>query len=183
MTGRFLTTALALAAVVIVTACAAAPTDTPRDTPVAPQVCTLIGCSDGLQVAIEPKSGWPEGTYLFEIQADDVYVRCRASLPLRACTDSRDTPPISSVVCDPFGVVQVVESGCALPPVNQGFPAIVFDPELRPQRVEIAVTWNRTPVGRAEFAPRFEKVQPNGASCPPICHFARAALLLDFQGG
>jgi hypothetical protein len=177
------------------------------------QACTLIGCADGLAVALESGSEWPDGTYRFEIQADDVHVMCRASLPVPPCNGSKEIPPISSVTCDPTGAVQIVESGCALrhlaastvrpravtaqgvsapgtptsspepfasPALTHGFPAMLFDPRLRPQRVEIAVSWNGKVVGHARFAPRFEKLRPNGASCPPTCDVARSTVGLEF---
>lgn len=223
VTGGFTTTALALAAGVFMAACLAS--NEPRSGPgpdalgdasEPQQACTLIGCADGLAVALQSASEWPDGTYRFEIQADDVHVMCRASLPVPPCTGSREIPPISIVACDPMGVVQIVESGCALehlspstlalpdtvtaqrtpgpgtptsspvprpaPPVTHGFPEIVFDPQLRPQQVEVAVSWNGKLVGRTQFAPRFEKVQPNGPACPPACYVARSTLVLDFQG-
>jgi hypothetical protein len=218
--GRFATEALALAAGACLTACMASSESQPAPGRLGQaseptQACTLIGCADGLTVALESGSEWPDGNYRFEVQADDVHVTCRASLPVPPCTDSRETPPISSVICDPMGVVQIVESGCALPrlasdplglpdtvtarqtpgpgtptsapvpppvspPVTHGFPTILFDPKLRPQKVEIAVTWNGSLVGRTEFVPRFEKIQPNGPACPPTCHVAQSSLILGF---
>jgi hypothetical protein len=217
-----MTKALALAAGMFMAACMASNESlTPRgsdalgDASDPMQPCTLIGCADGLTVALESGSEWPDGSYRFEIQAEEVHVMCRASLPVPPCTGSKEVPPISGVICDPVGVVQIVESGCALPrvaglpfglpntvtaqrtpgpgtptsapvpspvspPVTHAFPAIVFDPKLRPQRVEIAVSLNGRLVGHTEFAPRFEKVQPNGPACPPTCHVARSTLILDF---
>jgi hypothetical protein len=224
VTDGFTAMALAPAAGVFMAACLAS--NEPRSGPgpdalgdgsEPPQACTLIGCADGLAVALESGSEWPDGTYRFEIQVDDVHVICRASLPVPPCTGSRDIPPISIVTCDPMGVVQIVESGCALehlapgalglpdtvtahgtpgpgtptsspvpspasPPVTHGFPEIVFNSQLRPQRVAIAVSWNGKLVGRTQFVPRFEKVQPNGPACPPTCYVARSTLVLDFQG-
>jgi hypothetical protein len=186
------TTTLALAAAALLATLLAS--NEPRSAPgpdaagdgsAPPQACTLVGCADGLAVALESGSTWPDGTYRFEIEADDVHVMCRAALPVPPCNGSTEIPPISSVACDPSGVVQIVESGCALrhlaaSPVTEGFPAILFDPRLRPQRVEIAVSWNGKLVGHKQFAPRFEKLQPNGPACPPTCDVARSTMALEF---
>jgi hypothetical protein len=199
-TGAFMVRALALVAGVFMAGCVGSsearstPGPDAVDNASGPtQACTLVGCANGLTVALESSSEWPDGTYRFEIQADEVRVMCRASLPVPPCTRSKDIPLISSVTCDPMGVVQIVESGCALPTsapvpspaahrVTHGFPAIVFDPALRPQRVQIAVSWNRRIVGHTAFAPRFERLQPNGPACPPACYAARSTLVLEFQG-
>jgi hypothetical protein len=137
-----------------------------------PLACTLIGCEDGLKVELRPESGWPAGEYRFRIQADGVEVTCRGSLPLPSC--------VGNVSCDIEGVVQIVESGCALPADAQAFPGIWFDPKLRPTRVEISITRDGQLVAEAEIAPSFERVQPNGAACPPTCDVAQAVLDVEF---
>jgi hypothetical protein len=143
--------------------------------PLAPPVaCTLIGCEDGLNVELRPESGWPAGEYRFQIRADDVAVTCRGSLPLPSCAES------PSVTCDTEGLVQIVESGCALPPDSHAFPGLRFDPKLRPQKVEIAITQDGRRVGRSDFVPSFQRVQPNGPGCPPTCEVAHAVIDLDF---
>jgi hypothetical protein len=216
VTRRLATTTLALAAAAFLATCLAS--NEPRSAPgpdalgdasEPTQACPLIGCADGLAVALESENEWPHGTYRFEIQADDVHVLCRAALPVPPCTGSKEIPIISNVTCDPVGVVQIVESSCALeplaprtlgqpntakpgtptssprppsesPPVTHGLPVIRLDPRLRPRQVEIAVGWNGKLVGHTQFAPRFAKLRPNGAACPPTCHVARSTLVLEF---
>jgi len=202
-TRRNLGKALGYAAAAMMAACSASGDS--RRGPIAGgsdpiRACTLIGCEDGLTVTLEAPGAWLEGRYVFEIQTDDVHVTCRGSLPVPSCTAG--APPSRSVVCDRVGVVQIVESGCALPrasedspeptptltpapspvapPVTHAFPAVVFDRALRPQNVEIAVSWNGRLVGRAAFSPRFERLQPNGPDCPPVCHSARSTVTLGF---
>jgi hypothetical protein len=199
-TGALMLTGLALVAGVLIAGCLSSSEARSAPGPDALEhvsgptpACTLVGCANGLTVALESSSEWPDGTYRFEIQADEVHVMCRASLPVPPCTRSKDIPLISSVTCDPMGVVQIVESGCALPTsapvpspaahrVTHGFPAIVFDPALRPQQVQIAVRWNRRIVGHTALAPRFERLQPNGRACPPACYAAHSTLVLEFPG-
>jgi hypothetical protein len=139
-----------------------------------PVACTLIGCEDGLKVEIRPSSGWPAGEYRFQIQADGVEVTCVGSLPLPSCTDS------PNVTCDPKGLVQIVESGCALPADSQAFPGLWFDPKLRPNKVAISISRDGQVVGEADIAPSFQRVQPNGPECPPICDVAYAVFDLHF---
>ena len=169
--------AMALAAAAALPACADSGQDGPDGSgnPLTPPVaCTLIGCEDGLKVEIQPASGWPAGQYRFQIQADGVEVTCRGSLPLPSCTES------PSVVCDTDGLVQIIESGCALPAQSHAFPGLSFDPELRPRRVEVKITRDGQLVGESDFMPGFQTVQPNGPGCPPICNVAHAVIDLDF---
>src|SRR5262249_14836852 len=79
-------TTLALAAAVSLATCLASSDSRSAPVPDAPdaasepkQACTLLGCADGLLVTLESGSAWPNGTYRFEVQADDVQVTCRGS--------------------------------------------------------------------------------------------------------
>ena len=151
------------------------------DNPLTPPLaCTLIGCEDGLKVELRPESGWPAGEYRFRIQADGVEVTCRGSLPLQGCVGSRDAGVQENVSCNIEGMVQVVESGCALPADAQAFPGLWFDPKLRPTRVGISITRDGQLVAETEIAPSFERVQPNGAACPPACYVAQAVVDVEF---
>jgi hypothetical protein len=143
------------------------PTDPPR-------ACTLIGCQDGLDVDLTPGNNWPAGAYVFTIDADAARVTCRGSLPLPACSAG------SAITCDPSGVVSIVESGCALPASAHGFPQIRFDAKARPRKVVVTVTRNDGVIGRAELSPEFQRVEPNGPGCGPICNQARARMTVAF---
>jgi hypothetical protein len=150
----------------------------PQSNPVTPPLaCTLIGCEDGLKIELRPESGWPAGEYRFRIQTNEVEVNCRGTLPLRSCISS---DPGAQVSCDVEGVVQIVESGCALPADAHSFPGIWFDPRLRPTTVDISITRDGQPVAEAEIAPTFQRVQPNGPACPPTCDVAQAIVDLAF---
>ena len=151
------------------------------DNPLTPPLaCTLIGCEDGLKVELRPASGWPAGEYRFRIQANGVVVTCRGSLPLPSCVGSSESGAQKNVSCDNEGLVQVVESGCALPADAQAFPGLWFDPKLRPTRVEISITRDGQLVAETEIAPSFERVQPNGPACPPTCDVAQAVVDVEF---
>jgi hypothetical protein len=138
------------------------------------RACTLIGCDDGLTVELEPKSGWPAGTYQFTIDADATRVTCRGALPLASCANA------PALTCDTTGVVSISESGCALAAAAQGFPQITFARALRPKRVVVAITRDDALVARAELLPEFKTSTPNGPGCPPTCTQARAQVTVRF---
>ena len=111
--GRFAREALALAAGACLTACMASSESQPAPGRLGQaceptQACTLMAVPTDSRWRSSPEASGPMGSPRFEVQADDVHVTCRASLPVPPCTDSRETPPISSVICDPMGVVQIV---------------------------------------------------------------------------
>jgi hypothetical protein len=109
-----------------------------------------------------------------------VEVTCRRSLPLTSCIGSSAPGAQENVSCSIEGVVQVFESGCALPADAQAFPGIGFDPKLRPTRAEISITRDGQLVAEEEIAPSFERVHPNGPACPPACDVAQAVLDVKF---
>ena len=145
-----------------------------------PRACTLIGCDSGLKVTLEPGSGWPDGRYRFEIEADQDRASCTGSLPLRPCAGAKRGDVENGVTCDRPDIVRIVESGCALPSGSQGFPVVWFDPRLRPSTATVTVLRNDEVVGRSELRPQFQTVQPNGPGCEPVCHMAGATLTLRF---
>jgi hypothetical protein len=164
-----------VAVAAMVAAALACSSSSPTDPP---KVCTLIGCEDGLRLDLEPASGWPEGDYRFSIEADETHVTCRASLPLPGCGA---TP---SVVCDPVGVVTIVESACTRPSDTQGFPQIVFDQRLRPRTVRLSIAriqgGEEWVIATAELSIHFQASQPNGPDCPPTCTQARSTVAVRF---
>ncbi|MGH9461637.1 MAG: hypothetical protein ACRD1X_10505 [Vicinamibacteria bacterium] len=166
---------MALIAGAVSSACADSVDNDGSGNPLAPPVaCTQIGCENGLNVELRPASGWPAGEYQFQIQADGVAVTCRGSLPLANCSAPRN------VTCDIEGLVQVVESGCALPANAQAFPGLRFDAKLRPSKLAISITRDGRLVGEADIVPSFQTVQPNGPVCPPTCDVAHAVLDVHF---
>jgi hypothetical protein len=144
--------------------------------------CTEIGCRDGLIVELRPGSGWLAGDYRFQIRTDRFEVACRGSLPLASCAGSRAPATRASVTCDIEGPVQIAESGCALPVSAHGFPELMFDPKIRPARVDIRITKDGQVVGQGHFVPSFERIHPNGPECPPACDVAHAVVDVHFVG-
>ncbi len=140
----------------------AQPTDT-LDKIKGQKICTEMGCIDGFNVEVEPKA-WPKGKYKILVTADDKSTVCEGALPLPACDKGK------ALTCKGDVKVMVTESGCALPPAEQGFGPVNF--MGAPKKVRIVVSRDGKEVGKADFEPGYKKVQPNGPECGPTCNFA-----------
>lgn len=127
------------------------------------KVCTQMGCVDGFNVELEPKA-WPKGKYKFVVTADDKSTVCEGALPLPACDKG------NALTCKGDVKVMIAESGCALPPDQQGFGPINF--MGAPKKVRVVVSRDGKGAGKADFEPGYKKVQPNGPECGPTCNFA-----------
>lgn len=127
------------------------------------KVCTEIGCRDGLSLTVDPSHKWKWGNYEFSFVMDNRSVTCRGELPLRPCEEG------PTVQCKGGGV-RVIESGCALPESQQGFSSIEFDG--RPRRVMVRIVHNFKPLVTRSLIANYEKVQPNGPMCAPVCYSA-----------
>lgn len=124
------------------------------------RICTMIGCLDGLRVALERDAPWPAGSYRFELRLDGDLVTCEGVLPLGPCGEA-------GVTCsDPE--VAVSTTGCARPPAEHGFPDVTFGAHL-PATVEITVERDGTPLASGRFTPTYRASQPNGPGCAPLC--------------
>ena len=126
------------------------------------KICTEKGCLDGLHVEVDPQV-WPKGRYQLEIEADGKKSTCEATLPLPACGTR-------AVTCKGDVEVMVGESGCALPPEQQGLGPFNF--KGKPSKVSIRVKRDGKEVGKAGLSPAYKTVQPNGPDCPPKCEQA-----------
>jgi hypothetical protein len=139
----------------------AAPSPEPQ-----PRACTEIGCIDGLRVSLTPTDRWPAGNYVFQIDTDAGSATCRGSLPL---------PPCGTAGLQCTGVpVQIGESGCALPPDAHGFSDMTFS--SAPKRLKVRITRDEQPLVEREIQPVYQRVQPNGEGCAPICTTAGESL-------
>ena len=130
------------------------------------KMCTAIGCNNGLRITVKKATPWLPGNYIFSFDIDGKAVECKGALPLQAC----DAGP--SLSCTPDAVVQVGESGCALPPTQHGFSDISVRGE--PQAVKLKVLFDDKPLKSADVTPNYVTTQPNGASCEPTCRNASA---------
>ena len=137
-------------------------------TPPGGQVCTQIGCLDGLRVELTHPGAWPAGDYTFTLVADGAAITCVGALPLPPCEAGR------ALTCDRDGA-QIVESGCALPADAHGFAEILLP---GPPVAELALTIARggEPLVATTLRPTYRESRPNGPGCEPLCRSADLAV-------
>ena len=135
------------------------------------RACTQIGCLDGLRLSLDKATPWLPGDYTFAFELDGEPVECKGALPLPSC----DVGP--SLRCTPDALVQIGESGCALPPAQHGFSDITI--ERAPKQVSLKISHDDQPllVG-ADITPDYKTTQPNGPGCEPTCRSASSAVVL-----
>jgi hypothetical protein len=73
-------------------------------------------------------------------------------------------------------VVQIGESGCALPPEQHGFSDITVRGE--PQAVKLKVLLDDKPLNAADVTPNYVTSQPNGPGCEPTCRNATSEIAI-----
>lgn len=164
-------TALALSAALA--GCASSPPsqEPPSQEPPA-QMCTEIGCVDGLTIEFVPNSGWRPGQYEFVIDADGVVTTCKGPLPLPPCEQG------SALACAPASdLVRIGESGCALPAAQHGFS------ELRVggapvKSLSLTVREGGKDLVQKTFTPAYQTSRPNGPNCEPECKSAAEKLAI-----
>ena len=132
--------------------------------------CTEIGCENGLRMALTKASPWVPGTYVFAFELDGKPVECKGALPLQPCDAG------SSLSCTPDSVVQVGESGCALPPEQHGFSDITVRGE--PKQVTLKILLDDKPLASTDVTPNFLSSQPNGPGCEPTCRTASSEVAI-----
>lgn len=120
----------------------------------AQKACTEMWCREGFALALE-NAAWKPGKYEFTIKADDNVVTCAAMLPLRP-----DCAP--SAQCS-HPEWQIGESGCALPPENQGFHEIAST--AVPAHVRVDITGPDGKTARVELPVTAQCGYPNGKEC------------------
>lgn len=115
--------------------------------------CTQMWCQEGLTLDLNSDE-WPAGDYYFAINLDGKLTNCKAKLPFKNCE--------SNVTCNTKDVT-IGESGCALPPEQHSFNAILS--QQAPSDVAVAIrradgkyfVWDNSPQKICTF--------PNGARC------------------
>lgn len=128
------------------------------------KMCTEIGCDNGARITLNKATPWVPGTYVFGFELDGKAVECKGALPLQSCESG------PSLSCTPDAVVQIGESGCALPAAQQGFSDVSIKGE--PQRVKIKISLDGKEIGAADLTPNYMTSQPNGEGCEPTCKSA-----------
>lgn len=147
-------------------------TPKPQDpaTPPPTKVCTAMGCISGLHVQVTKPTPWTPGPYEFLFDIDGTAVSCKGALPLPACEQG------SAITCDVADKVQIMESGCALPPEQHGFGDVTFTGE--PKAVKVTIKQGETVLKSAELTPEYKTLQPNGPDCEPTCNSANGSIAL-----
>jgi len=132
------------------------------------KACTQMGCMNGVNFTVDPNYDWKNGGYQIEVALGFKKVSCNGILPLRAC----DQGP--SFVCDD-PAVQVIESGCALPPPQHGIGGIQINDD--PAKIIIRIARNNKTIVTRTVVPQYTTSQPNGPGCEPVCRGASFDLL------
>lgn len=132
----------------------------------APQACTEIGCADGLVISLSPNAGWAPGQYRFTIVTDGETTVCEGALPL---------PPCEQPALRCTGNAAIIgESGCAIEPAAHGFSDIQI--ASKPQSVTLTIERDGQTIANQTLTPAYQRSQPNGPGCPPVCDNAHAEL-------
>ena len=134
----------------------------------AEQVCTEMACSDGARLNIPPQL-WKPGHYRFVFNADGRTTSCEGNLPLlKSCE--------RALTCTGPLRVMIGESGCALPPENQGFSDIqIID---HPKQLTVTILHNDEKLYSQSMPLIYHTILPNGPHCGGQCSQANAPLNL-----
>ncbi len=122
--------------------------------------CTEMSCDDGLSIELERKQ-WAHGTYRFDIEINGIPESCVAILPFSGCKEDY----LNNCTSDKL---RLFESGCMLPAEEHMLgPIQVLSTDIRTLKVKIMHDANV--LTEKTFYPHYNKVQPNGPGCEPVC--------------
>lgn len=126
-----------------------------------PRVCTDIGCHDGLVLRFRPDAGWAPGAYRVRLEIDGSAISCEGQLPLRSC-DTGNTFSCS------HSSVRIGESGCALPVEQHGLAQVFID-STTVKSLAFSIERDGVEIAHTTLQPSYQRSQPNGPDCPPVC--------------
>ena len=129
------------------------------------KVCTLMGCTNGLTIALQA-SQWQTGTYQVELITDGRVVHCSATIPLPKGDPGQ--------TCDASDV-RLGLSGSELPVSSQSLSEIMFL-ETQPKVVQVTIGRDSTQLATQTFTPSYRTAQPNGPGCEPTCRYAQVTM-------
>jgi len=150
------------------------------------QGCTEIGCSDQLSGTIKTADGtWPEGTYTSVITTEKGSYTCTLDVPA-------DLGEIGQASCVPEGgwsmwveqdsdCTEEVDEDSATShctPIPDHY-TVHFAIDDTPGAVTVQIERDGVVLGDEDFSPEYEKSQPNGKGCPPVCRQAHVAIQLS----
>lgn len=133
------------------------------------KACTKMGCESGFSIVFQPKAPWPQGPYRFQFEIDGRTLTCTGSLPLKSCAER-------NVICD-GGDVTIAESGCDLPAASHSFWSASF--QGFPREVSVTAYLDGSQIGTLQHKPAYQRNQPNGPGCDPVCCSASSELTLN----
>jgi hypothetical protein len=126
-----------------------------------PQVCTQMGCLNGLTIRVTPEMSWPTGQYVLQFLVNNkTKVECKGMLPLKKCEKG------ASFTCDVPGVT-IGESGCALPANQHGLSDIHI--AAIPTKLSLNIFHDGTMIHSRTYEPEYKTFRPNGPNCDPEC--------------
>jgi hypothetical protein len=96
-------------------------------------------------------------------------VVCEGSVPLKNCGEP-------NITCSKPDIVQIMESGCALPKDAHGFGDIFL--MTAPKDVKVEIARDGKSLLSEHFTPTYITSQPNGEGCEPVCTQAATPLTL-----
>lgn len=134
----------------------------------AERACTEIGCMNGLMLNVDPDYEWKWGFYEFTFLMEGRSVSCKGQLPLKKCEDG------PSFRCS-SDIIQIGESGCALPETAHGISMIQVNDT--PRRMMVRVKRGGVDVITRTLTPEYQESKPNGPGCGPVCTSASYNLL------
>jgi hypothetical protein len=115
--------------------------------------CTMVGCLGGIGVVLE---GLPDST-LYELEIQNLHGRKQTL----TCEIGKDEDQIFGNSCVPTG---------AMFRLNED--------EVPPKEITVTVTINGKKFSNV-FHPSYEKNQPNGEPCPPVCYSSTIVMLVS----
>lgn len=147
--------------------------------------CTEAGCIGGLGVAIDAPSGWQSGAYELQLEAQDGTThRCSFGVMVRETTTELAQP----LSCTPgVGASGVRVLGCPMLLAAAG--AAASDPACpgvgvavrlssTPRSVRVLLARDGAPLLDESVTPEYQRSEPNGEDCPPVCHSASVTVSL-----
>jgi len=147
-----------------------------------PKACTLIGCEDQFTATLAQADGaLPSGPQTLTVAVDGATATCSFTLPLASGAGFVDCPNGLQLLvrqaenCATTMNAQTATLTCTPVPGQ-------FSEELtivgKPATVHVTQTSNGATLVDAAVTPSYQKSQPNGAGCDPICSQASESLVL-----
>jgi hypothetical protein len=130
-----------------------------------PKVCTMLGCHDGVQVSLS------SGAKPYVLGASDAKIVLITEGGTITCV-VKGSSGAHTCSAPEAGVVGAFSNGQFV-----GIAAVELSGR-HPRTLHVQVHYAETLVADQSFEPSYTRLEPNGPSCPPVCHSARVSLEL-----